>query len=160
MIFHEGIMGRHIVFVLSICPSVSPSQFVSATPLKLLNRISWNLVGSKDTICSSAYYQEILIARILWELCPFELINFPKYTSEASCQHNSSETTEQNFSWNLVGSMDTICSCAYYQDILIAWILLKLFPFKVGHFPKYTSEAACQHNSSEITEQNFMKHGR
>jgi hypothetical protein len=27
------------------------------TPLKLLNRISWNLVGSKDTICSCAYYQ-------------------------------------------------------------------------------------------------------
>ena len=38
-----------------------PSQFVSATPLKLLNTISWNLVGSKDTICSCAYYQEILI---------------------------------------------------------------------------------------------------
>jgi hypothetical protein len=27
-------------------------------------------------------------------------------------------------------------------------------------FPKYTSEAACQHNSSETTEQNFMKLGR
>jgi hypothetical protein len=27
----------------------------------LLNRISWNLVGSKDTICSCAYYQEMLI---------------------------------------------------------------------------------------------------
>jgi hypothetical protein len=26
--------------------------------------------------------------------------------------------------------------------------------------PKYTSEAACQHNSSETTEQNFMKLGR
>ena len=44
------------------------TQFVSATPLKLLNRISWNLVGSKDTICSCAYYQEILISWILWEL--------------------------------------------------------------------------------------------
>jgi hypothetical protein len=33
----------------------------------------------------------------LWELCPFELKNFPKYTSEAASQHNSSETTEQNF---------------------------------------------------------------
>ena len=104
-------VGRHIVFVLSVCPSHSLSaqlqfhetwqivrtpyvvvhitrklwspkfcgsytplnleisrnlllkQLVSATPLKLLNRISWNLVGSKDTICSCAYYQEIL-----WEL--------------------------------------------------------------------------------------------
>jgi hypothetical protein len=81
------------------CPSVclSVTQFVSATPLKLLNRISWNLVDSKDTICSCAYYQEILITWILWELCPFELNNFPKYTSEAACQRNSSETTKQNF---------------------------------------------------------------
>jgi hypothetical protein len=28
------------------------------------------------------------------------------------------------------------------------------------NFPKYASEAACQHNSSETTEQNFMKLGR
>jgi hypothetical protein len=80
------------------CPvRLSITQFVSTTPLKLQNRISWNLVGSKDTICSCAYYQEILIAWILWELCPFELRNFPKFTTEAVCQHNSSETTEQNF---------------------------------------------------------------
>ena len=74
------------------------SQFVSATPLKLLSRISWNLLDSKDIICSCAYYQEILIAWILWELCPFEVRNFPKFTTtEAACQRNSSETTEQNF---------------------------------------------------------------
>ena len=66
---------------------------MSPPTLKLLNRISWNLLGSKDTICSCAYYQEILIACILWELCPFELRNFPKFTTEAACQHNSSETT-------------------------------------------------------------------
>ena len=84
---------------LSVCSSVhlSVTQFVSATPLKLLNRISWNLVGSKDTICSCAYYQEILISWILSELCPFEHRNFPKFTTEAACQCNSSETTEQNF---------------------------------------------------------------
>jgi hypothetical protein len=77
------------------CPvRLSVTQFVSATPLKLLNRISWSLVGSKDTICSCAYYQEILIAWIFWELCPFELRNFPKFTTEAACQGNSSETTE------------------------------------------------------------------
>jgi hypothetical protein len=55
------------------------------------------MVGSKGTICSCAYYQEIVIAWILWELCPFELRNFPKFTTEAACQHNSSETTKQNF---------------------------------------------------------------
>ena len=81
------------------CPSVrlSVTQFVSATPLKLLNRISRSMVGSKDSICSCAYYQEILIACILWELCPLELKNFPKYTTEATCQGNSSETTVHNF---------------------------------------------------------------
>jgi hypothetical protein len=60
-------------------------QLVSTTPLKLLNRIPWNLVGSKDTISSCAYYQEILIAWIVWELCPCELNFFPKYTTEAAC---------------------------------------------------------------------------
>jgi hypothetical protein len=57
--------------------------------------------------------------KIPLELCPFELKNFPKYTSEAACQRNSSETTEQNFI-NLVGSKDTICSCSYYQEIWIS----------------------------------------
>jgi hypothetical protein len=55
------------------------------------------MVGSKGIICSCAYYQEILISWILWELCPFELKIFPKYTTEAACQGNSSESTEQNF---------------------------------------------------------------
>jgi hypothetical protein len=89
------LVGRHIVFVLSVCLSVT--QFVSTTPLKLQNRISWNLGGSKDTICSCAYYQEMFISWILWELCPFELRHFPKFITEAACQRNSSETTEQNF---------------------------------------------------------------
>jgi hypothetical protein len=84
-------VSPHFVFVLSV------TQFVSASPLKLLNRISWNLVDSKDTICSCAYYQEILIVWILWELCPFELRIFTKFTTEAAFQRNSSETTEQNF---------------------------------------------------------------
>jgi hypothetical protein len=92
------------------CPSICLSQFVSATPLKLLNRISWYLVGSKDTICSCAYYQEILIAWILWELCPFELRNL--------LLKQLVSTTPLKLlniiSWNLVGSKDTICSCAYY----------------------------------------------
>jgi hypothetical protein len=146
--------GRHIVFVLSV------TQFVNATPLKLLNRISWNLVGSKNTICSCPYYQETLIAWILWELCPFELRNFPKFTTEAACQRNSALKLLNIISWILVGSKDTICSCAYSQEILIAWILWELCPFELKTFPKYTSEAACQHNSSETTEQNFMKLGR
>jgi hypothetical protein len=101
----------------------------------------------------------------LWELYPFELRNFPKFTTEAAGQRNSSETTEQNLFhivmvkfpipencsayvpmilkefcsskingllmknlfreigqnfMKLVGSKDTICSCEYYQEILIS----------------------------------------
>jgi hypothetical protein len=130
-----------------------PSQFVSATPLKLLNRISWNFVGSKDTICSCAYYQEILIAWILWELWPFELKNFRNILLKQLVSATPLKLLNR-ISWNLVGSKDTIC-CAYYQEIL--W---ELFPFELKNFPKYTSEAACQHNFSETTEQNFMKLGR
>ena len=114
------------------CPSVRPSvrpsvclfvclsvtQFVSATPLKLLNRILWNLVDSKDTICSCAYYQEILISWILWELCPFELRNFPNLLLKQLVSATPLKLLNR-ISWNLVGSKDTICSCAYYQEMLI-----------------------------------------
>jgi hypothetical protein len=45
--------------------------------------------------------------------------------------------------------------------ILFIWFFLR----HKGHqtrmdIPKYSSEAACQHNSSETSEQNFMKLGR
>jgi hypothetical protein len=148
-------VGRHC-----FCPvRLSVTQFVNATPLKLLNRISWNLVDSKDTICSCAYYKDILIALILWELCPFEL----KISTNILLKQLVSATPLKllnRISWNLVGSKDTICSCAYYQEILISWILWELCPFELRNFPKFTTEAACQRNSSETTEQNFMKLGR
>ena len=125
------LVGRHIVFVLSVCPS----QFVSATPLKLQNRISWNLVGSKDTICSCAYYQETLITWNLWELCLFELRNLllKQLLSATPLK------LLNRISWNLVGSKDTICGCAYCQEILISWILWELCPFELKNLPKYTT---------------------
>jgi hypothetical protein len=107
------------ILILS-CPSVrlSVTQFLSATPLKLLNIISWKLVGIKDTICSCAYYQDILIAWNLWELCPFEL----KISQNILLKLLFSTTPLillNRISWNLVGRKDTICSCAYYQDIFV-----------------------------------------
>ena len=36
-------------------------QLVSATPLKLLNRIAWNFVVMKDIMCRYAFLQEMLI---------------------------------------------------------------------------------------------------
>jgi hypothetical protein len=55
-----------------------------ATPLKLLNRISLNVVGSKDTICSCAYYQEFLIAWILWEEELAKIWGRKKYNTTSS----------------------------------------------------------------------------
>ena len=44
---------------------------VSATPLKPLNRISWNFVDMKDIMCRYAYPQEILSPFFFSELRPF-----------------------------------------------------------------------------------------
>ena len=46
-------------------------EFVSATPLKPLNRISWNFVVMKDIMCRCAYPQGILIQLFFLELRPF-----------------------------------------------------------------------------------------
>jgi hypothetical protein len=103
------------------CPiRLSVTQFVSATPLKLLNRISWNLVGSKDTICSCAYYQEISDPQIFVGViyAPLNL----KISRNILLKQLVSTTPLKllnRISWNLVVSKDTICSCAYYQEILI-----------------------------------------
>ena len=110
--------GSYAPLNLKISPNILLKQLVSVTPLKLLNRISWNLVGSKDTICSCAYYQEILISWILWELCPFELRNFRKILLKQLVSTTPLKLPNR-ISWNLVGSKDTICSCAYYQEMLI-----------------------------------------
>ena len=55
----------------SVCQSVSPVFLVSATPLKPLNRISWNFVVMKDIIRRCAYPQEMLIPIFFTELRPF-----------------------------------------------------------------------------------------
>jgi hypothetical protein len=54
--------GSYAHWNLEIFRNLLLKQLVSATPLKLRNRFSWNLIGSKDTIFSCAYYQEMLIA--------------------------------------------------------------------------------------------------
>jgi hypothetical protein len=95
---------------------VSPPLF--ATPLKLLNRISWNLVGSKDTICSCAYYQEFWSPEFCGSYAPLNL----EISRNLLLKQLVSATPlklRNRISWNLVGSKDTICSCAYYQEILI-----------------------------------------
>ena len=63
----EGIM---FLTRLSVSQSVSPVFLVSSTPLRPLNRISWNFVVMKDIMCRCAYPQEILILFFFSELRP------------------------------------------------------------------------------------------
>ena len=49
---------------------------VSATPLKSLNRITWNFVVMKDIMCRCAYPQEILIPFSFSELRSFWTLKF------------------------------------------------------------------------------------
>ena len=83
----------------SVSQSISPVFLVSATPLKPLNRISWNSVVMKDIMCRCAYPQEILIQFFSRSYSLFELRNLTKMkdTTDTVCQRNSSETAEQNF---------------------------------------------------------------
>ena len=45
----------------SVSQSASPVFLVSTTPLKPLNKISWNFVVMKDIMCRYAFLQEMLI---------------------------------------------------------------------------------------------------
>ena len=96
--------------------------FVSVTPLKPLNRISWNFVVVKDILCRYTYPQEILIHFFSRRYSLFELRNLIKMkdTTETVYQRNSSEVAQQNL-WNFVVMKDLIimCRCAYLQEFLI-----------------------------------------
>ena len=70
----------------SVSQSVSPVFLFSATPLKPLNRISWNFVDMKDIMCRCAYPQEILIPFFSRSYALFELRNLAKMKDIT--QHN------------------------------------------------------------------------
>ena len=70
-------------------------QFVSATPLKPLNGISWNFVVVKDIPCRCAYLLEILIQFFFPGVMPFfniEIWPKLKILLKTVFQRNSSET--------------------------------------------------------------------
>jgi hypothetical protein len=106
--------GRYAPLNLKISPNILLKQLVSATPLKLLNRISWNLEGSKDTICSCAYYEEIWSPKLCGSYATLNLKIFPNILLKQLVSATPLKLLNR-ISWMLVGSKDTICSCAYYQ---------------------------------------------
>ena len=67
--------GSNALFELWPKWKILLKQFISATPLKPLNRISWNFVVMKDLMCRSAYVQEILIKFFSRSYALFELLN-------------------------------------------------------------------------------------
>ena len=79
---HATSCGGYDVFDLSVSQSVSqsvsPVFLVSETPLKPLNRISWNFLVMKDIMCRCAYPQEILIHFFSRSYALFELRNLTK----------------------------------------------------------------------------------
>ena len=89
-----------------VSPSLSMSVrqscffFISTTPLEPLNRISWNFVIMKNVLSKCAYLQVILIQFFSGNYnASFKLRNLAKikYTTKTVCQHNSSDTAQQNF---------------------------------------------------------------
>ena len=73
-------------------PSVSPAFYVSATPLKPLNRISWNFKVMQNILCRCAYLWKFWLIFFSGNYAPFELKNLAKieYTTETVCHLNSS----------------------------------------------------------------------
>ena len=96
-------------------------QFVSATLLKALNRISWKFVVVKDIPSRYAYPHEILTQFFFSELCPFELRNLAKMRDTTQKQVVSTTPLKplNRISWNFVAMKDIMCRYAYPQEMLI-----------------------------------------
>ena len=107
---HATSCGGYKVFDPSVRQSVSPVFLVSATPLKPLNRISWNFVVMKNIMCRCAYTctQESFLG-----VTPFfNLEIWPKWKIllKTVCQRHSSDTAQQNFL--------KLCSCGGHTMLM------------------------------------------
>ena len=107
-------------------------QFFSATPLKPLNRTSWNFVVMKALMCRCAYPQEILIQFLFLGVMPlFELIIWQKLKVLLKTVHqcNSPETAQQNFMklCSYEGHNVTICIFTGNADLI--FFRSNLYPF-------------------------------
>ena len=85
-------------------------QSVSATPLKPLNRISWNFVVVKDIPYRCAYPQEILIQFFFSELHPFWTWKFGQSERYYSKQFVSATPLKPLYRMS--------CNCVVMKDIM------------------------------------------
>ena len=105
-------------------------KFVSAFPLKLLNRFSWNSVVMKDTKCRCAYPQEILINFFSRSFPVFDLRNLTKW--KILLKHFVSATPLKPLNripWIVVVTKDLMCRWAYPQEILFQFFSGRNAPF-------------------------------
>ena len=100
---------------LSVGQSVSPVFLVSATPLKPLNKISWNVVVMKDMMCRCAYPKKIFIQYFLGVTPFLNLEIWPKWKILSATPLKPLT----RISWNFVFVKDIPWRCAYPQEILI-----------------------------------------
>ena len=118
---HAKSCGGYNVFDPSVSQSVSPVYLVSATPLKPLNRISWNFVVMKDIMCRCAYPQEISIPFFFSELRPF--LNFEIWRKWKIPLKQLVSTTPlkplNRIAWNFVVMKGIMCRYAFWQEMLI-----------------------------------------
>ena len=94
--------------------------FVSATPLKRLNRISWKFVVIKDIMCRCGYLQEILIQFLFLRVTL--LLNLEIWAKWKILLKQFVSTTPlkplNRISVNFVIMKDILSRCAYPQEIL------------------------------------------
>ena len=94
---------------------------VSATPLKPLDRISWNFVAMKDIMFRWAYPKDILIQFYFWEQCPF--LNYEIWRKWKIQLKQLVSTTQlkplNRIAWNFVVMKNIMCRYAFLQEMLI-----------------------------------------
>ena len=103
-------------FNLDIWPQwkILLKQFVSATPLKTLKRISWNFLVMKDIMFRCAYPLEMLIQFFLSELSPFWTYKFDQV--ERYYWNNWMKNTNVP---NVPYMFYTFCTYKIYEIILL-----------------------------------------
>lgn len=108
--------------------------------LKPHNIISENCVDNKDKLCSCAFWQKITIQFFFRSYVTFELKFWP------------------NFVWIFRHNNDILSTIGVhvYRKLLLIFFY-ELCPLNLWFWPLYITAAVYNRNSSETTQQNFMK---
>ena len=130
-----------LIFFLGITPFLNfdqnekyySTQFVSAIPLKPLNRISLNFVVMKDIICIHVYMHIHRKFDSIFFLRSYPLLNleiWPKWKILLKQFVSAPPLKPFNrISWNFEVMKDLTCRCTYLPEILIQFFSGSYAPF-------------------------------